>query len=456
MTTVQSDFSQGSIPKIVTRLALPCIGAQLLNALYNVVDRMFIGRISGEGRLAITGVGLGFPIIMIISAFAGLFGTGGTPIFSIARGAGEKQKAEKVMGNSFFLLIVTGIVLPVLCLLFLKPMMYAFGASDATYKYAGPYMTIYLIGSIFVMISLGMNQYIQAQGFAKTGMMTVVIGAVINTVLDPIFIFIFKMGVLGAAIATVIAQLASAVWVVIFLTSKKVSIKLTIRSMKPEFAIIKDIVSLGISNFIMAFTNSAVSVVCNKVLYRYGGDLYVGIMTVISSVKNIVFMPVQGFQNAAQPVISFNYGAKKFSRVKESIKFLLLASVICCFIVWVFILVAPGIAIKVFNNDAELLTYGKPAMRVYFLLYVTFAMQMCGQAVFVGLGMSKHAVCFSLLRKVVLVIPLVYLLPHMFGLGVMGVFASEPISELLGGGTCFVVMLLTVLPKLKKEEQALS
>ena len=452
----QHDFSQGSISKAITRLALPYIGAQLLNALYNVVDRVFIGHIPGDGRLALTGVGLGFPLIMIVAAFSGLFGTGGAPLCSIARGAGENEKAERIMCNSFTLLIITGIVLPALCIAFMKPLMYAFGASDATYPYAADYMTVYLSGSIFVMIALGMNPYIQSQGFAMISMITVTAGAVLNTALDPLFIYVFKMGVTGAALATIIAQFVSAVWVFRFLTGKKAILRLSLKAMKLDFGIIKKIVSLGVSNFIMSVTNSAVAIVCNSALKRYGGDIYVGVMTVISSVKNIVFMPIQGFTNSAQPVMGFNYGAKQYDRVRQCIKFTICVAFGFATVIWLFMLAFPGTVIKIFNSDPELVRFGKRAVRIYFGLYISLAFQMCGQTTFVALGKSKQAIFFSLLRKVFLVIPLVYLLPGMFGMGVDGVFASEPISEIVGGGACFLTMMLTLWPKLKNMEPGVT
>ncbi len=449
MGIVRNDFSQGSIPKTITRLALPMIGAQFINALYNIVDRMFIGRIPGEGTLALTGLGVCFPLIMIISAFSSLFGNGGAPLCSIARGAGDNERAERIMGNGFSMLLISGVVLTIVCLIFQKPLLYAFGASDATYKYAGPYMTIYILGSVFVMIALGMNPYIQSQGFAKTGMLTVALGAVLNIILDPIFIFVFNMGVSGAALATIISQLASAIWALYFLFGKKCILKLSRQTMRPDPAIIKKIVALGVSPFIMNVTNSAVSIVSNTSLYRYGGDVYIGIMTVISSARQIMMMPIMGFSNGAQPVIGYNYGALKLQRVRQSIKFMILVCLAAGIVTWAIVQCFPAAIMRIFNNDEEFVRLGVPAVRLFFMMQIFMGLQMAGQCVFVALDKAKQATFFSMLRKVFIVVPLVYILPSVFNMGVMGVFAAEPVSDVVGSSACFITMMLTVWPKLK-------
>ncbi|MBP3312283.1 MAG: MATE family efflux transporter, partial [Butyricicoccus sp.] len=305
--------------------------AQLVHVLYNVVDRMFIGRIPDASVNALTGVGLTFPILLIINAFANLFGTGGVPLFSMARGAASSGKDEKqteraslVMNNVFFMLCAVGVVLTVVALLLKKPFLYLFGASDVTYPYANDYITIYLFGTVFVMISLGMNGFINAQGFANKGMMTVLIGAVLNLILDPLFIFVFNMGVQGAALATVISQFVSALWVVLFLTGQKTLFRLDFKRMRPNWKLVREIVSLGIAGFIMGFTTSAVQMVCNAMLSQFGGDLYVGVMTVINSIREMASLPVTGITHGAQPVLGYNYGAKEFHRLKVGIRFMAL------------------------------------------------------------------------------------------------------------------------------------
>ena len=316
MAASENDFSRGSIARHIFGLALPMTVAQLINVLYSVVDRIYIGHLPHASAQALTGIGLCLPIITIISAFANLFGMGGAPLCSIARGGHEEKRAQNVMGNSFSMLIVSGAVLMMLCLIFKRPILYLFGASSDTFSYADQYITIYLIGTLFVMTSLGMNNFINAQGFGRMGMLTVLLGAVMNIILDPIFIFVFGLGVRGAAIATVISQGASAVWVLRFLTGKKALLRLTRESLKLNFALVKEITLLGTSGFVMSVTNGTVQIVCNAVLARHGGDLYVGIMTVINSVREIITMPVTGLTSGAQPVIGYNCGAGCYKRVK--------------------------------------------------------------------------------------------------------------------------------------------
>lgn len=306
----KNNFAQGSISANILSLAIPMTLAQLINVLYNVIDRMYIGHIPNASTLALTGIGLTFPIITMILAFANLFGMGGAPLCSIARGKCDYEKAEKIMGNSFFMLIISGVVLTILFLVFKEPLLYLFGASKNTFPYANSYLTIYLLGSIFVCISLGMNSFINSQGFGRIGMMTVLLGAITNLLLDPLFIFVFNMGVTGAALATVISQLLSTIWVLKFLTSKKAILKLKVSNIKLDISLVKEITSLGMSGFIMSITNGAVQIVCNSTLQTFGGDLYVGIMTVISSIREVITMPVSGLVNGAQPILGFNYGAK--------------------------------------------------------------------------------------------------------------------------------------------------
>lgn len=446
----EKDFSQGSISVNILRLAVPMTLAQLINVLYNVVDRIYIGHLPNASTDALTGIGLTVPVITIITAFANLFGMGGAPLFSMARGAKETDKASRIMGNSFSMLILSGIVLAVFCFIFKRPLMYLFGASDITYPYADAYLTIYLFGTLFVMISLGMNNFINAQGFGTIGMLTVSIGALLNIILDPLFIFLFHMGIRGAAVATIISQCVSAIWVLKFLTGKKALLPLTTRNMHLDFSLIKEICSLGLSGFIMSVTNGSVQIVCNATLQQYGGDLYVGIMTVINSVREIITMPVNGLTSGAQPVMSFNYGAKKYDRVKSAIKFSSISCIIFSLAAWALLFFFPEFFIHLFNSEPELLKEGIPAMHLYFFGIFMMALQFSGQSVFVALGKSRQAVFFSLFRKVIIVIPLTLLLPGLGNLGVNGVFLAEPVSNFIGGTACFTTMMLTVWKPLSK------
>ncbi|WP_343209862.1 MATE family efflux transporter [Anaerolentibacter hominis] len=449
----ENDFSKGSISKNILSLALPLTLAQLINVLYNVVDRIYIGHIPEASTQALTGLGLTFPIITMITAFSNLFGMGGAPLCSIARGAGDKDRAEKIMGNSFSMLLISGVLLMILCFLFKRPILYLFGASDVTFPYANAYITIYLCGTLFVMVGLGMNTFVNSQGFGKIGMMTVILGAITNIILDPIFIFVFHMGVKGAALATIFSQFLSAAWVFRFLTGKRAILKLNRASMKLNWKLVGEIAGLGTSSFIMSVTNSIVQVVCNSTLQTYGGDLYVGIMTVINSVREIITMPVNGLTNGAQPVIGYNYGAGQYKRVRSAIKFMTVGCIIFTVIVWALLFCFPRFFIHLFNSDAELLAAGAPAMRLYFFGIFMMSLQFAGQSTFVALGKSKQAVFFSVLRKVVIVVPLTLWLPTIAGLGTNGVFLAEPISNFVGGLASFITMLLTVMPMLKKEPE---
>ncbi len=455
MTSAQtSDFSKGSVPSNILRLAIPMTVAQLINVLYSVVDRMYIGHIPNAAAHALTGVGLTFPIISIVTAFANLFGMGGSPLFSMERGRGNVDKARKIMGNTFALLVGTGILLTVVILLIKRPLLYAFGASDVTYPYADGYVTIYLCGSIFVMTGLGMNNFINAQGFGRKGMMTVLLGAVTNIALDPLFIFVFGMGVRGAALATVISQFISAVWAVSFLWGKKTLIRLEWRSMALDLKLVWKIVALGFSSFIMAVTNSIVQITCNSTLQTFGGDLYVGVMTILNSVREVVSTPINGVTNAAQPVIGFNYGAQEYRRVRAGIQFTSVLCVIYTTLVWLLLFLFPQFFIGLFSSEEALREAAVPSMHIYFFGFFMMSLQMAGQAAAVALGRSKQAVFFSLFRKVIIVVPLTLLLPNLFGLGVNGVFLAEPISNFIGGGACYITMLLTIWREMVRKEKA--
>lgn len=446
------DFTVGGITGNILRLAGPMTLALVINVLYSVVDRMYIGHLPGEeGKLALTGIGLASPLLMVISAFQNLCSSGGAPLFSIARGEGNGKKAETILGNSYSLLLILGVALTILGYIFKEPILRATGASADTFTYADEYVTIYLIGTIFVMTGLGMNPFINAQSFAKTGMLTVLIGAVINIILDPVFIFLFDMGVKGAALATVIAQCASAVWVFMFLRGKKALIKLRACRMKLEWPLVGRICSLGLTGFTMAFTNSAVSFAYNSVLGRLGGDTYVAVMTVINSLREVVFMPCSGLLEGAKPVLGYNYGAKKYSRVCEAIKVSTLIGLAYTVVMWGLMMLFPGAFIRIFNSDQELLSKGVYALRAYFALFTFMTFQIVGQNIFVSLGKAKQAVFFSLFRKAIILIPLIIWMPAITGLGADGVFWAEPVSELIGASACFLTMYFTVYRKLKKE-----
>lgn len=447
-----NDFSQGSVKGNIIRLAGPMTLAQLINLLYNIIDRMYIGHLPQNATLALTGLGLTFPILMLVTAFSNLFGMGGAPLFSIARGRQQDEHASDIMGTTFTMLLISGIVLTITGLFIKEPLLYLFGASDETFPYANKYLSIYLTGSTFVMFSLGMNNFINAQGFARKGMLTVLIGAVLNILLDPLFIFVLKMGVQGAALATVISQFVSALWVLRFLTGKEAVIRLKKDSLKVHLPLLKEIVALGTSGFVMSFTNSAVQIVCNATLQNFGGDIYVGVMTVINSIREVVSMPVNGISSASQPVLGYNYGAKEYKRVKEGIKFMSATCILYTTVIWIILLLFPRPFIHIFNSSKQLLTLGVPAMTIYFFGFFMMSLQFSGQSTFVSLGRSKNAVFFSLFRKVVIVIPLTLILPHIAGLGVNGVFLAEPISNFIGGTACFATMMRTVWPMLSDRE----
>lgn len=449
---MKNDFSKGSVVKNILNLAVPMTLAQLINVLYNIVDRIYIGRIPDHATLSLTGIGLSLPMITMVTAFANLFGMGGAPLCSIERGRGNLEEAEKIMGNSFSMMMLFGVFLTAFGLIFKKPLLYAFGASDATWPFADAYITIYMLGSIFVMVGLGMNSFINSQGFGRIGMCTVLLGAAANLVLDPIFIFGLDMGIRGAALATVISQALSAVWILWFLTGKKAILRLKLSCMKPEFKRIKEITALGMSGFTMAITNCTVQVVCNATLQVYGGDLYVGIMTVINSLREVAIMPVHGVTNSAQPVMGFNYGAREYKRVKKAIVFTSVFSIFYTTLVWALLHGFPEFFIRMFNQDPALIEAGIPALRLYFFGFFMMSLQFAGQAVFVALGKSKQAVFFSIFRKVVIVTPLTLFLPSLLHMGTDGVFIAEPISNFVGGAACFGTMMFTVWRELTRKQ----
>ncbi len=453
----KNDFSQGSIPKNILSLAIPLTVAQLTVVLYNVVDRAFIGHIDAIGRDAFTGIGLVMPVTYIITAFANLCGTGGAPLCSIARGEGDEGRASRIMGVSFTFLLLLGAALTAVFYLFHEPFLYLVGGSPDTVEHARSYLLIYLAGTIPVMIGLGMNPFINAQGFGRTGMMTTLLGAVINLILDPLFIFVLGMGVRGAALATVIAQVCSAAWVLAFLTGRRAILRLDRGSLGLDGPILRRVCGLGLTGFTFSVTNSLVQAIGNAQLQSCGapsgtGDLYVAAMTAITSVREIVFQPIRGLTQGAQPVLGYNYGAGRYGRVRESIRFLTVSCLAYNVVVWLLLLAFPGVFILLFNDDPALLEVGIKTMRIYYAAYVMMSFQMIGQNTFVALGRAKQAVFFSLWRKVVLVMPLMLVFPRFWGPA--GVFAAEPVSDVVGGGICYLTMMATVGREMRERELA--
>lgn len=436
-----TNLGKDSVGKLLFKLALPAIIAQLVNVLYNIVDRIFIGRIP-SGDLAMAGVGVAFPIIMIISAVSALVGMGGAPLAAIKMGEDDNDGAEKIISNSFTMLIVLGALLTVGFLIFKEPILWAFGASEATIGFSNDYLTLYLIGTVFVQIALGMNPFINTQGFAKTGMITVMIGAVINIILDPILIFGFDMGVKGAALATILAQIISAIWVLFFLFGKKSTIKIRKKYLIPDVKIVGSIVALGISPFIMQATESLVLITLNNKLFMYGSDLAVGAMTIMSSIMQIVILPLMGLSQGAQPIISYNYGAKNHDRVKKTFKMLLISCLIYTGVMWALLMIFPQVFVGIFNNKPELVEITSWSIRIYFAGIFMFGAQIACQQTFLALGQAKISLMLALLRKVILLIPFIFILPVFFSNKLMGVLMAEPFADVIAALvtiTCFII-----------------
>ncbi len=446
------DFDHGSIRSNILNAALPMLVAQLLSLLYNIVDRIYIARIPETGTAALGAVGLCFPIVILITAFSNLFGTGGAPLFSIARGQKNTVQAGKILNTSFFLLSVCSLLLMTLGFLFARPLLVLFGASDQALVYAYPYLMIYLLGTFPSMIATGMNPFINAQGYSTAGMLSVVIGAAANLVLDPLFIFVFHLGAPGAAIATVLSQLLSAAFVLYFLRRKaEYPIRLLSREeLASAGSCAGDIVSLGTAGFIMQLTNSLVSICCNHVLAVTGGDIYISVMTIISSIRQMVETPIYAITEGSSPIISYNYGAQRPEQVKQAGYTMALMALIYTLGMWLVILFAPHFLIGIFSSDSSLLADTIPSMKLYFSAFIFMLLQYVGQTMFKSLNLKRQAVFFSLLRKAVIVVPLTYLLPYALGLGTDGVFLAEPVSNVLGGTLCFTVMLLTVKRQLTR------
>ncbi len=443
-----TDFSKGKVWQNIIAQSIPLILAQLVQLLYNVVDRIYIGHLPGADSMALTGIGLVFPLTTLIAAFTFLFGTGGTPLFSIARGAGMEERAEKILGNTVSLLLGTSVVLFLFCYLLRRPILYLFGASDASYMYADAYLRIYLIGTSFTMLATGLNGFINAQGFPRVGMLTTLLGALLNLVLDPVFIFRMDMGVGGAALATVLSQAVSCIWVLKFLTGKRAILPIKRASLRVDIKLAGEIMALGMSGFIMQGTNCLVQVVCNATLKVYGGDVYVGVMTVINSAREILSLPVSGITNGAQPVLGYNYGAKEYEKVRQGIRFTAGLGIAYTVLAWFLVIMSPRLLLSVFTEDVVMIEAGIGALRLYFFGFFFMAFQFTGQSAFTSLGYSRHAIFFSLLRKAVIVAPLTVLLPRI-GFGVDGVFLAEPISNAIGGLACFITMYFVLYKKLR-------
>ena len=420
------------IGRLLLKLALPTVAAQLINMLYNIVDRIYIGHIPETGALSLTGLGVCMPLIMIVSAFAALIGNGGAPRATIFMGRKDLDSAQQTLGNCFTAQIVISVILTTVLLIFNRPLLMAFGASENTIPYALSYMNIYAIGTIFVELTLGMNIFITAQGFAKVGMLSVLIGAIVNIGLDPVFIFGLHMGVRGAALATIIAQAVSCIWVLHFLLGNKTILRIQKKYMRLRADTLLPILSLGISLFIIQASESVISVCFNTSLLKYGGDLAVGAMTIITSVMQFALLPLQGLGQGAQPIVSFNYGAKNVPRVKAAFRLLLKISLLYSALLWLCIMLFPNIFASIFTTNQELITFTKTALRIYMASIGVFGIQMACQLTFNSLGNAKASILVAVMRKFVLLIPLIYLMPHLFPkLLPMSVYMAEPVADII-------------------------
>ncbi|MDD6315691.1 MAG: MATE family efflux transporter [Clostridia bacterium] len=448
------DMGTGSVRKLMVRMAVPAVLAQVINLLYNIVDRIYIGHVPEIGGLALTGVGLFTPILMLLTAFAMLAGAGGAPLASIAMGRGDREKAEQIMGNCFTVLLLLAALLTAVFYWTSPTLLRLFGASDATLPYAVQYGRVYVLGSVFVLIVMGMNTFITTQGFAKTSMLTTVIGAVINIVLDPIFIFVLGLGVTGAALATILSQAVSALWILRFLTGKKTVLKLQTRCMKLDPGVILPCLGLGVSSFVMVSTESILSVSFTTSLARYGGDVAVGAMTVLTSINQLVTMPLSGICQGGQPLISFNYGAKKLDRVKEAFLCQLGTCVAYTILFWLLLMAAPGFFAGIFTSDTALVEYTAWALRIFLAGAFSVGFQISCQQAFMALGQAKICLFMACLRKLILLIPLIFILPHFFADQAMAVFLAEPISDILAAAITTAAFFLFFRKLLKNGRTA--
>lgn len=449
-TRANQDLGTGSIKKWMLKMALPTVLAQIVNLLYNIVDRIYIGHIPGIGAAALTGVGLFTPILMLLMAFASLLGAGGAPLAAIAMGKGESDHAEKIMGNCFTVLLMLSVVLTVVFYVFAPQLLWFFGASGQTMPYALVYTRVYVLGTIFVLLVLGMNPFVTAQGFAKISMMTTVIGAVINLVLDPIFIFGFRWGVFGAGLATVLSQAVGAVWIVAFLRGRKTILRLNKKAMAVRKKILLPCLSLGVSTFVMMSTESLLSMSFTTSLAKFGGDLAVGSVTILVSLTQLINLPLQGLTQGAAPIISFNFGARNIERTKEAFYTMFAACVVYAFVFWAVVTFFPAAMVRIFTSDAQLVEFAAWAVGIYMACIFTVGFQNSCQQSFMALGQAKTSLLLACLRKLVLLIPLIFILPHFFENKVFAVFLAEPVSDVLAAVTTTAVFLYQ-FPKILKQ-----
>ncbi len=446
----KQDMGTGSVKKLMVQMAVPALVGQVINLLYNVVDRIYIGHIPEIGGLALTGVGLFTPILMLITACAMLASSGGAPRAAIAMGRGDKDEAEKIMANCFTFLMLMAVVLTAVFYFASPTLLRLFGASDATLPYAVEYGRIYILGSVFVLAVMGMNPFVTTQGFAKISMMTTVIGAVINIVLDPVFIFVFDMGVAGAAVATVLSQAVSAVWILKFLTGKQTTLKLKPANMPIQRQILMPCIGLGVSSFVMVSTESILSISFTSSLARYGGDVAVGAMTVLTSINQLITMPLSGICQGGQPLISYNYGAKKFDRVKEAFFCQFVACVGYTTVFWLLLMLMPNFFAGIFTSDAALVEYTGWALRIFLACAFSVGFQLACQQAFMALGQAKISLFMACLRKLILLIPLIFILPNFFGNKAFAVFLAEPVSDIIAASVT-TFMFFRFFRKLMKE-----
>lgn len=444
------------VGRLMLKLAIPAVVAQLINALYNIVDRMYIGHMEEVGDLALTGLGICFPIIIFISALSALAGVGGGSRAAIRMGEKDIDGAEAILGGCTALLLVMALAATALFQIFRDPLLLLFGASENTLPYASGYLSVYLWGTVSVLFSLGLNNFITTQGFATFSMLTVVIGAVCNIILDPIFIFGFRMGVRGAALATILSQTVSAVWVVAFLLGRRTLLKLRVRHLRLKASVLLPVVAIGVSPFIMQSTESLVSISFNSSLRNYGGDLYVGAMTIASSVMQVSTMPLHGLAQGAQPIVGFNYGAGNFERVKKAFRLLLVSCVACTVAVWALVELFPDMFIAVFNNKPELVDVARRTLRVYFAGIFMFGIQSSCQQTFVALGQAKISLFLALLRKIILLIPLIFILPQFLADKVFAVWLAEPVADILAAATTGIMFARRFPKILKRREEELE
>ena len=419
------------VKKLLFRLALPTVAAQIINMLYNVVDRIFIGHIEGYGNLALTGVGICMPIIMIVSAFAALVASGGAPRASIFLGKGDKEKAERTLGACFTLQIIISVILTAVLLIWSRDLLLAFGASNNTIKYAEEYMKIYAIGTLFVQLTLGMNAFVTAQGFTKISMLSVAIGAIANIILDPVFIYALDMGVKGAALATVISQFFSCIWLLLFLFGRKATLRLRVKNFKPLPSLVLPCIALGSATFIMQASESVITVCFNSSLLKYGGDIAVGAMTILASVMQFAMLPMQGFAQGAQPILSYNYGARNPERIKSTFKLLLAVCLAYSVTLWLSIMIFPRAFAAMFTSDMALLNYTEGVIRIYFGGLIIFGIQIACQMAFVSFGNAPSSILVAVVRKFVLLLPLIYIIPATVENKALGVYMAEPIADVI-------------------------